>query len=85
MRDELTALLDELRPRSDPQIQLDGKAAPPKRPSVAERSRIWDLAIKLGRELGSEVDPPPASEGNPDDPAAPARRIRRGRIDYGGA
>jgi hypothetical protein len=26
--------------------------------TVAERSKYWDLGIKLARELGSEVEPP---------------------------
>lgn len=54
-----------------------------KRPPLADRMKLWDLAIKLGRELGTEVDPGPL----PGDPAPAAKRsggIRRGRVDFGG-
>ncbi len=41
---------------------------------------MWDLAIKVARELGTEVnDPGPGA----DSPAPAPRTRRRGRIDYG--
>lgn len=77
MRDELRALLAEIEPRP-PAAGLGLVNDQPKRLPVADRARLWDLAIKLGRELGSEIDPTPlASE-------APARRAPRSRrIDFG--
>lgn len=80
MRDDLGALLDELAPKVDPQLGLDGSEAAPKRPALAERTRLWDLAIKLGRELGAQVDAPPDADA----PGAPPPRPRRpARIDVG--
>jgi hypothetical protein len=53
---------------------------PPKRPDLATRSKIWDLAIKLGRELGARIVPDPESASGP----MPAvRRVSSRRIDYG--
>lgn len=80
MRDDLGALLDELAPKTDGQTRLDGEAPAPRRPAIAERVRLWDLAIKLGRELGTEVDTRPAAG---DAPAAAPRRPRRARVDFG--
>ena len=51
----------------------------PVRPPLNERIRLWDLAIKIGRELGTEVDDRPP----PDAPAAEASRTRRRRPDFG--
>lgn len=84
MRSELGALLDELTPApAAPGLGLVPTEA--KRLSIADRSRRWDLAIKLGRELAAEIDPPAPEEGDAADPAAPAKPRRRGRVDYGGA
>lgn len=79
MRRELEDCLTELEGTPQPD-GLHGPV-PPKRPDVAGRSRIWDLAMKLGRELGAAIDPDPL----PDGPPAPAKRKVRGRVDYGGA
>jgi hypothetical protein len=79
MRDELRALLAELQPRvPDPGLGL--VAEEPTRLALKDRAARWDLAIRLGRELGTEVDVPPMDAL----PAAPpAARRRRGRIDFG--
>jgi hypothetical protein len=76
MRSELRTLLTDLQPKAQDQ-GLGLVAMPPKRPPLAERSKMWDLAIKLGRELGSEIDPapPPVVRG----PSRP----RRSKVDYG--
>ena len=79
MRSELRAVLGELRGKlPDPGLGLvNGE---PERPNLTDRMRLWDLAIKIGRELGTEVDDRPANEG-----AQPAtrRKWRRARVDYG--
>lgn len=80
MRDDLASVLDELHGSAPaPGLLLDGKPAAIVRPSLADRAKLWDLAIRLGRELGTAIDVGP-------DPAtpAPARRApRRGRVDFG--
>jgi hypothetical protein len=78
MREELARLLDDLAPVPQPD-GLHGPV-PAKRPDLATRSRVWDLAIKLGRELGTAIDPDPSPAGAP----LPARRRKPGgRVDYG--
>ena len=58
MRAELGDLLDSLAPiEQDEGLGL--VKMPPKRPPLSERTKIWDLAIKLGKELGSAIDPRP--------------------------
>jgi hypothetical protein len=54
MRAELAGLLEDIRPApaTAGQIALDG-TIPPARKSLEERRALWDLAIKLGRELSS--------------------------------
>lgn len=79
MRDELRDVLAELRGIEAEPGLLDVPAAI-KRPSLADRSRLWDLGIKLGRELASAIDAPPAS----DTPAISGPGGRRRRPDYGG-
>jgi hypothetical protein len=80
MRAELADLLDSLAPV--PQDQGLGMVdVPPKRPDRATRSRTWDLAIKLGRELGAAIDPTPL-ELDAGTPAGP-RRISPKRLDLG--
>jgi hypothetical protein len=66
MRAELGDLLEELRPDLA-QLGMDG-AATRIRPAIADRVKLWDLAVKLGRELAApgaaDLDPepePPAS------------------------
>lgn len=82
MRAELRATLAELRPRPPLPGLLDGDPVIPYVPAsvpIADRIRLWDLAIKLGRELGAEVDEPPAAAD-----AGSAKPPRRGRVDFGG-
>lgn len=83
MRAELSGLLDELRGKLPPAGLLDdaGLAAEVQRPALKERTALWDLAVRLARELGTEVDPAAADHGTTG-AAAPARRPRR-RIDFG--
>jgi len=73
MRRELAGVLEDLEPHPSGQLQIDGTPSPPTRPAIADRIRLWDLAIKLGRELGTEVDPPPATDNAPEAPR-PRRR-----------
>jgi hypothetical protein len=80
MRAELRTLLVDLGGKlPDPGLGLGG---PPElvRPPLKERIPMWDLAIKLGRELGTEVDEsPPIETRNPESPT----RRRRGKVDFG--
>lgn len=78
MRSELQGLLDELAPRPDPQLTIDG-TTPVVKLSIHERAKRWDLAIRLGRELGTEVDPGEPVGQEP----VPARGARRGKVDFG--
>jgi hypothetical protein len=80
MRGDLGDILRELEPApaEDAGLGLDG-APLIKRPPVKDRAALWDLAIKLGRELGTEIDPGPVADVT----AAP--RSRRRRADFGGA
>lgn len=79
MRAELRACLGELGGAAT-ENGLGLVPAVVVRPPLRERMALWDLAIKLGRELGSEVDAtPPAGDEGP----APARARRR-RVDFGG-
>lgn len=81
MRDELRACLEELQGSDPPPgLALDGKPAAKERPKLDVRMRLWDLAIKVGRELGTAVDATPATAGA--EPAAARPRSRK-RIDYG--
>jgi len=75
MRDDLAALLEDLAPKVPHGLLAD---APAERPNLADRTRLWDLAIKLGKELGSAIDADPVSL----EPAIPRPRAR-GRVDYG--
>lgn len=78
MRADLARTLEDLEGTASSQLELDGSSTV-KRPALAERVRLWELAIKLGRELGTEIDVGRApGEALP----APARR-RRGRVDFG--
>lgn len=72
MRLELSDLLTSLQPV--PQDQgLGMVAVPDKRPPLSERTKIWDLAIKLGRELGSAIEPDPL----PEPPTSRPRKPRK--------
>jgi hypothetical protein len=79
MRAELRTVLDELAGRPAPSGLLDEPTTirVTIRPPIADRIKLWDLGMKLGRELGSEIDPapPPVVRG----PSKP----RRSRVDYG--
>ena len=55
MRAELAELLVEIRPApaTTGQLELTGDVAPAARPKLEQRRALWDLAIRLGRELSS--------------------------------
>jgi hypothetical protein len=52
MRDELGELLEEIRPKLG-QLTIAGDV---ERPKLETRRALWDLAIKLGRELAGGQD-----------------------------
>jgi hypothetical protein len=88
MRDELSALLDDLRGRlPDPGLGLlddaieRGDVVARIRPPLKERAPMWDLAIKIGRELGTSIDPGRVPGGDPPTTRSPRRRTAR--LDYG--
>jgi hypothetical protein len=83
MRDELRDVLRELKGSVAPTGLLDTEFTTSEvvtRPSLTERMKLWDLAIKVGRELGTEVDGSVATAGA--QPSAPRKRSRA-RIDFG--
>ena len=82
MRAELRTLLGDIHGRVPDPGLLDG-VAPAERvqPSLKERAPMWDLAIKIGRELGTSIDPGRAPGGDP--PSTPSPRRRTSRIDFG--
>jgi hypothetical protein len=68
MRAELADTLAEVRPVTG-QMTVAGGVA---KPQLADRLKLWELAIKLARELAGGSD-----AGSPSDvPAAPARSAR---------
>jgi hypothetical protein len=73
MRSELDDLLEEIRPASG-QLTIDGA---PARPSLDGRRALWDLAIKLGRELAAAPEPIVGAPGGSEPAATPARRRAR--------
>lgn len=82
MRSELRDVLAELKGSVTPTGLLDSEfttAEVRTRPPIAERVRLWDLAIKIGRELGSAIDADPVPVASA--PAGP--RGRRRKLDYG--
>ena len=77
MRDELGELLIELRPDRVQTVMLGGDVR--LKPPIADRIRLWDLAIKLGRELATGgTDEPDAPL--PVAPAVSAKRRQAPRI-----
>jgi hypothetical protein len=81
MRAELGDVLEELRPPRE-QLTMDG-GAERMRPPLPDRLKLWDLAIKLGRELanGEELGwapeaPAPAAMGPGTAPRLTARERR---------
>jgi hypothetical protein len=70
MRAELDDLLGEIRPAGG-QLTLEGGAA---RPALEQRRALWDLAIKLGRELAAA--PEPIAPGGSEPAAVPGPRKR---------
>lgn len=82
MRSELRDLLAELRGKlPDPGLLPDAGPAEPVRPNLTERTRLWDLAIKVARELGTEVDA--NDDGRSPQAPPPPSGPRRRRVDYG--
>lgn len=78
MRDELRAVLAEIAG-----TVVDGLlGSDVKRPSLEVRAKLWDLAIKLGRELGTEVDPSPLPGTTPAETHSQKPRSR-GRVAFG--
>jgi hypothetical protein len=83
MRAELRGLLEELAPRpSDGQLDLTGAPVPPRKLPLGERAKVWDLAIRLGRELGTELDLAPAEAEAEEAPRRHGPRPRS-RVDWG--
>lgn len=90
MRAELADVLDELRPERA-QLTIGG-GEERIRPALADRVKLWDLAIKIGRELAAPgaglEDPPPAAPAvSPLRAGSPARAPRlsaRERRSLGG-
>lgn len=84
MREEVRGLLVELRGKAPPPGLMDVPGGDARiRPALAERTRLWELAVKLGRELGEGIDGEagtPARDGGPE--YAPASR-RRSRPEFG--
>lgn len=68
MRAELADVLADVRPATG-QLTTDGTVA---KPALADRLKLWDLAIKLGRELGGDEDP--GDDLDPGSTAAPTGR-----------
>lgn len=80
MRDELGAILDQLEGAAPAPGLMDPPGGAPKvRPPLSERSRLWELGIKLARELGEGIDPDP--DPAPAEAERPARR-RRARPEF---
>lgn len=75
-RAELRDVLHELEGVPDPQTTLDGSPPKVKRPNLTQRIKLWDLAIKIAHDLGTEVDVGPA------EPTEPADAPRRKRVEY---
>jgi hypothetical protein len=85
MRDELGELLEELRPDRVQMVMLGQDVR--LKPALAERVKLWDLAIKLGRELGAGEELPAAGTIAPPpvDARSPAPRLTaRARRELGG-
>lgn len=82
MRGELTEVLRELTGRPPdgvpPQLALDGTVPPPKRPSLKDRAALWDLGVKLARELGSSIDPAPDRDAAGKPATRGPARLKRG-------
>ena len=81
MRVWLTRLLDELDGAPPKPGLLDDvdAAAVTVYPDPIAASKLWDLAIRLGRELGTAIDPsPPTTAASGSSGPRP-----RKRVDYG--
>lgn len=78
MRDEMRGILEALSAvKAAGLLDVAPELAIPL--GDAQRDRLWDRAVKLGRELGSAIDADP-----PEAPTAqPATRRSRKRVDYG--
>lgn len=76
LRDELGETLSELRPGAG----TDGLGLVAKgKPALTQRLKLWDLALKLARELGADTDlpPRPTYDGPPDATRGRAPRLTR--------
>jgi len=78
MRIELGELLEEIRPPAS-QLTLGGSEERIK-PPLAERVKLWDLAIKIGRELDGAVELPWAGEPAPAPTSTSSRSSRAPRL-----
>jgi hypothetical protein len=80
LRDELRAIVDALGARKSGLIP---DLAPEFTIALDDprRDRLVDRGIRVGRELGTEVDPTPAPGQGPATPATRARRPRK--VDFG--
>lgn len=82
MRTELRAVLTELEGQRQPAGLLPDTEPPMIRPTLPDRMRLWDLAIKIGRELGSAIDADPVPVETPITASGQGRS--RKRVDMGG-
>lgn len=73
MRSELSDLLEEIRPGAG-QLTIDGAVD---RPTLEKRRALWDLAIKLGRELAGAPEPMIGAPGGSEPAPTPDRRRAR--------
>jgi enoyl-CoA hydratase/carnithine racemase len=80
MRAELASILDALEAVKSG-LMTDVPPAPVIPLDDERRTRLWDRAVKLARELGTAVDPPGDPTAAPAMPPGPPRR--RGRPDFG--
>ena len=83
MRDALTRTLDRIEAR--PPTQADGTLGLATPLSADAEAKAWDVAIKLARELATEIDPAGAggSAGVADGRPRRQRAPRRAGVDFG--
>jgi hypothetical protein len=71
LRAELGELLEEIRPGAG-QLTISGGTA---RPTLEVRAKLWELSMKLARELERSAEPEPTTSSTPE--PAPGRRAAR--------